>query len=378
MLASSRGRGRPLRRRPGADVGGRRPRTRPGRRTLLDDRRAGTHDDPLCQWPCGRQRGHAVSAAGAESHARARAAAAGEPGHRRCDAALRPRLDRRDDRASRANGHRHPCRDREREPVNAQRGISARHFQARELPRRAHRRGSLPTRNHVRPSRRGGRGRIAELERRIAQEPGVVAVTFADRVPGVAPANTVVVSRPRREPDRRPTIGSGQRRWGPDSSRHSTVRSSPGVAFHDGDRASRGANSHRQRGVRARLSTRSGTADRRSALVCAMPSQPSELIRRSGGRGSRSSASCATSAWIPDEEGHERAVCVSRGVAGNGGSARDECARARQSGRARRTPAGQSRPASMLGCMSRRRGRWTNGSEQRESADDAGRQRWRA
>ena len=41
-------------------------------------------------------------------------------------------------------------------------------------------------------SRRGVRARMeqtyAELERRVAQEPGVIAVTFADRLPGMQPS----------------------------------------------------------------------------------------------------------------------------------------------------------------------------------------------
>ena len=50
------------------------------RRALLDDAGPGAHDDPVCQWPRGRQRGDVVAAAGAESHAGARAVAPGEPG----------------------------------------------------------------------------------------------------------------------------------------------------------------------------------------------------------------------------------------------------------------------------------------------------------
>ena len=87
---------------------------------------------------------------------------------------------------------------------------------------------------------------FAALERRIAQEPGVVAVTFADRAPGSGPRDAGSQrSSPRPAPGRRTTIGSGHRRWARDSSRHSTARSSPGV-LPRGRPESRCANGHRQ------------------------------------------------------------------------------------------------------------------------------------
>ena len=52
----------------------------------------------------------------------------------------------------------------------------------------------------------------AELERRIAQEPGVVAVTFADRAPGTVPRSRVAASRDlarRRAGVRRSVSDSG-------------------------------------------------------------------------------------------------------------------------------------------------------------------------
>ena len=156
-----------------------------GRRTLLDDPRPEAHDDPLCQWPRGRQRRHVVTAAGAESHAGARATAPGESGHRRRHAAVRPRLDRRDDRASGADGHGHPGRHGEREPVDAQAEHPRANFPAESISPRASMWTGRSTRRPRRRSRSGGRGRSRALERRIAQEPGVVAVTFADRAPGV-------------------------------------------------------------------------------------------------------------------------------------------------------------------------------------------------
>ena len=71
---------------------------------------------------------------------------------------------------------------------------------------------------------------FAALERRIAQEPGVVAVTFADRAPGSGLQYRVGErSSLRRTPGRRTTTGFGQRRWARDSSRPSIARSSPGV-----------------------------------------------------------------------------------------------------------------------------------------------------
>ena len=71
---------------------------------------------------------------------------------------------------------------------------------------------------------------FAELQRRIAQEPGVVAVTFADRAPGsVAERHESERSRSSPAPSRRTKIGFGRRRWARDSSRRSIVRLSPGV-----------------------------------------------------------------------------------------------------------------------------------------------------
>ena len=69
-----------------------------------------------------------------------------------------------------------------------------------------------------------------ELRRRIAEEPGVVAVTFADRAPGSAPTTRFGEVESSPGAGRPTTMCSGRRRWGQDSSRPSIVRSSPGVA----------------------------------------------------------------------------------------------------------------------------------------------------
>ena len=78
---------------------------------------------------------------------------------------------------------------------------------------------------------------FAALERRIAQEPGVVAVTFADRAPGSVRESRVAEVESRPAPGRRSTTGLGQRRWARDSSKHSTAQSSPGVRSTSGDRS---------------------------------------------------------------------------------------------------------------------------------------------
>ena len=71
---------------------------------------------------------------------------------------------------------------------------------------------------------------FAELERRVAQEPGVVAVTFADRAPGSRERDPGWQTSSRcQAPGRRLTMGSWHRRSDPGSSRHSIAQSLPGV-----------------------------------------------------------------------------------------------------------------------------------------------------
>ena len=204
---------------------------------------------------------------------------------------------------------------------------------------------------------------FAELERRIAQEPGVVAVTFADRVPGT-------LSRTRRA-----EVESSSGAEPAYDDRVSDVGGGPGIlrGVRSSDRRraclprrrpqSRCANGDRQRGVRARLSREAGkrVADRRSPPV----------FRASAGL--RPDASAADT-WFeivgvvrdfgldPDDDGRRAGVCVSRRVGGNGVSARDERARARQSGHTRRASAGHCGRCRCADCSSRRRSRWTNGS----------------
>ena len=124
---------------------------------------------------------------------------------------------------------------------------------------------------------------FAELERRVAQEPGVVAVTFADRAPGSGATSTI--RRGRVLAWRR----AGVRRWVPD------VGGGPGIlrgirspdcrrpCVPRGRLESRRTNGHRQRGVRARVFARRGQrlADRRSPAVSrADPRGPTRPPRR--------------------------------------------------------------------------------------------------
>ncbi len=155
---------------------------------------------------------------------------------------------------------------------------------------------------------------FAELERRIAQEPGVVAVTFADRAPGSGGEITIgrgrVLSR-RRAGVRR--CDFGRRRWARDSSRPSIVRSSPGVRS---TRATGVPVPERSSSTRrSRASFRAmREADRRSALASGIrarhPRRAPTRQRRT--RGSRSSASCATSAWTLTTRATNSRLCFTR------------------------------------------------------------------
>ena len=150
---------------------------------------------------------------------------------------------------------------------------------------------------------------FAALERRIAQEPGVVAVTFADRVPGSVAESTIRErSSPLPAPGRRTTIGSGRRRWARDSSRPSIVRSSPGVPSTRATGVPLPERSSSMR--RSRASFRAmREADRRSALACGIPRHP---------RDRRADAVDAAEPWFeivgvvrdfgldPDDEGDEQ------------------------------------------------------------------------
>ena len=175
------------------------------------------------------------------------------------------------------------------------------------------------TRRPRRRSRRGGRGCSRELERRIAQEPGVVAVTFADSAPGSRPSTRVaeVESSPGAEPAY--DEGFGRRRWARDSSRRSIVRSSPGVRSTGATgvpaartmivneafaRAfSRDTGSGSPIGARLRYPA-SGDPTRHDG------SPPPLKLRRTSG--SRSSASCATSAWTLTTRATRSRMCFTR------------------------------------------------------------------
>ena len=149
----------------------------------------------------GRQRGDAVSAPGAAGHARACAASSRQPGHRPRHAAIRSRVDGRDDRAGRADRHGHPCRDGERKPDNAK-GQHSRTVSESRVSVRSHRSGPA-----VRGGDDGGQQErrtetFAALARRLEQEPGVVAVVFADRVPGAGGTRRFATVEPRPAPRR--------------------------------------------------------------------------------------------------------------------------------------------------------------------------------
>ena len=144
---------------------------------------------------------------------------------------------------------------------------------------------------------------FAELERRIAQEPGVVAVTFADRVPGSGSHD-----HDRERSSRLPAPGrrTKTRFWtsavGPGFFEAFDRPIVAGRAFHGGDRILRARTVIVNEAFAREFSARRGTADRRSALASGIPrSVQAELSGRHAAaelsRGSRSSASCATSAW---------------------------------------------------------------------------------
>ena len=151
---------------------------------------------------------HAVSSAGVESHASARAAAPGEPGQRWSHAAFRPRLDRRDDRPGGADGHRHPGRPREREPDDAQGADAAHSFQAGEyLAARID--VGRPFEGETTPAFEERRAQTFEaLATRIAQEPGVVAVTYTDQPVGSGAGR---FARSRVFPGAKPAYNGGFR-----------------------------------------------------------------------------------------------------------------------------------------------------------------------
>ncbi len=125
-----------------------------------------------------------------------------------------------------------------------------------------------------RRSRRGGRGRSRRSQRRIAQEPGVVAVTFADRAAGITGrAHDSQRSSPLPAPSLRTTMRFGRRRWARDSSRRSIGRSSPGVRSTGATGVPLPERSSSMRRSRARFRAMR-EADRRSALASGIPGHP--------------------------------------------------------------------------------------------------------
>ena len=249
----------------------------------------------------------------------ARAIAPREPGHRRRHAALRARLDGRDDRAGGADGHGHPWRHGEREPGDAQaehpRRISKSRVSRRSHrcgpavrggddggvrgaagadvrgARATHRAGTRRCRGHLRRPRAGGTGRERGSQR----------------------------SSPRPAPGRRTKIGFGRRRWARDSSRPSIVRSSPGV------------HSTRATGVPAARTVIVNEAFARAFSRDAGRGSPigARLRYAASSRDDRAAADASADTWFeivgvvrdfgldPDDEGNEQPYRVSRGVAGN-------------------------------------------------------------
>ena len=196
-------------------------------RSVLDHSGPEAHDDRVCRRPRGRQRRHVVVPACAARHASARATAPGEPGYRWRHAALRPGLDGRDDRASRADRIGIPIAMETASQVMRKLNIRA------EFPSREYLAARIdldrPFEEEATPAFEARRAQtFAALERRIAQEPGVVAVTFADRAPG----SLLAVRRADVEISAGAgstfEYGLGQRRWARSSSRHSTAQSSSG------------------------------------------------------------------------------------------------------------------------------------------------------
>ena len=200
---------RSRRRRSGDGVGDRQLR----RRAVLDHAGPEAHDHRVCECPRGHQRCHAVAHARAESHARG-AIAPPEPGRRRRLAELRPRLDGRDDRAGRADGHRHSGRHGERDRGDAQpehpRGVSK-----PRLSRRPHRDGPGAHARRARAAHRAGTRRGRSHVRR----------------PRARVRRAITIGRGRvvwRRAGAQSRISTRQR-WNRDSSRCSIVPSSPGV-----------------------------------------------------------------------------------------------------------------------------------------------------
>ena len=123
---------------------------------------------------------------------------------------------------------------------------------------------------------------FAELQRRIAQEPGVVAVTFADRAPGSVARGRFgeVESSPGAEPAY--DCGFRTSAVGRDSSRRSIVRSSPGVRSTRATGVPVPERSSSTRRSRASFRARRD-ADRRSALASGIPRHRVRARRVSGG-----------------------------------------------------------------------------------------------
>ena len=139
---------------------------------------------------------------------------------------------------------------------------------------------------------------FAEFERRVAQEPGVVAVTFADRAPGGGRARSRIAdieSSPGAGPEF--DYGFSTSAVGPGFFEAFDRPIVAGRAFHGGDQGPAArtviVNEAFVRGFRLRGGSGSavGARLRYSNRSANSPTEPS------ADSGSRSSGSCATSAW---------------------------------------------------------------------------------
>ena len=197
------------------------------------------------------------------------------------------------------------------------------------------------TRRPRRRSRSGGRGRSRRSSGASRRNPASSRSRSPTARRGQLPRARVAEVESSPGAGRRTTIGFGQSAVGPGFFEAFDRPIVAGRAFHGGDRSpaartvivneafarefSRDAGSGSPIGARLRYSASSRRASAR---------------RGSGGAVVRDRRRRARLRPGPRRRGRRAAVCVSRGVGGNGVSARDECARARQSGHARRASAG--------------------------------------
>ncbi len=187
---------------------------------------------------------------------------------------------------------------------------------------------------------------FAALEQRIAEEPGVVAITFADRAPGS------LLQYRRAAVEISPGAGStleyglGTAAVGPEFFEIFDRPILIGRAFHSGDRSPAArtviVNEAFVRDFRSRggsgspIGARLRYADRSAGEASADKSADRREVVRDCRRRARPRPE-------PGRRGQRRPVCISPRVGGNDLCARDQCARARQSGGTRVASAGACR-----------------------------------